>query len=379
MTSTHVEVQPTSTPTPASRPTTQLVIGCLVIPVILVMAVGAVVFRTWRTAAAELTVPDADVLLVRTEPNEAAPLIARFGAGQTLHVTGRSADWRWLALELWEGQQGWARRPLDILVWQLRAEPATPTPGIVASAQITPVVETMIRLAGGTFTMGSPDGLGEADEWPAHTIMLAPFAIDRTEVTVGHYWPCVEAGVCAAPTNSASQRAAHYLNDVAFDNHPVIYVPWSEAKTYCTWRGKRLPTEAEWEMAAGWDATRSAKTLWPWGNEPTTQQVNLGGRLPDTAPVGALNDDRSPAGVLDMAGNVREWVLDWYKVDYYRVTDETNPTGPSNRRGEGVGRVVRGAAFADTLDEARTANRGHEDPAYGYATVGFRCVQDVSP
>lgn len=121
----------------------------------------------------------------------------------------------------------------------------------------------MIAIPATTFTMGSPPGLGENDERPAHVVSLPAFEIDRTEVTVGQYWQCVEAGACAAPTSDAGQTEAHYLNDPSFDNHPVINVPWTEANRYCTWRGKRLPTEAEWEMAAGWDAGRGAKLQWP--------------------------------------------------------------------------------------------------------------------
>lgn len=376
-----LEAQTTPGPArpPAPRPVTQMVIGCLVVPVILVLIVGAFLGYIWYTATAELIVPAADVLLVRTAPDESAPLLARFGAGQHLPITGRSADWRWLAVEIWDGQQGWAQRPLDLLVWQLRADVATPQAGAPLPVSPPPIAEEMITLAGGAFTMGSPPGLGEADEAPAHTVTLSPFAIDRTEVTVGQYWQCVAAGACDAPTGNASQAAVHYLNAVAFDNHPVIHVPWSAAKAYCEWRGKRLPTEAEWEMAAGWDAGRHAKLNWPWGNEAVASEVNVAGRLPDVAPVGTLTADRSPAGVLDLGGNVREWVLDWYKVDYYRLSDTTNPAGPTSRRGEGVGRVVRGASFADPIASARTAKRGHEDPAYGYNTVGFRCAQTVTP
>lgn len=376
-TATTIQATAAQSRPPAPRPTTQMFIGCLVIPLVLALGIGLVVWRIWRVAKAELTVPDTAVLLVRTAPDDAAPLLARFGAGQTLPLRGRSADWGWLAVEIWDGQQGWARRPLDIWVWQLRADLLASTP-VSASppATMTPVAEQMIALVGGAFTMGSPTDLGEVDETPAHTITLAPFAIDRTEVTVAHYWECVQQRACAPPTANADQIAPHYLNDVAFDNHPVIYVPWSEAKAYCTWRGKRLPTEAEWEMAASWDPARQAKARWPWGDDPSTQTANVANRLPDPAPVGTFPGDSSPVGALDMGGNVREWVLDWYKVDYYRLSDETNPTGPSNRRGEGAGRVVRGAAFADPIELARAANRGHEDPAYGYATVGFRCAQD---
>lgn len=360
----------------APRPTTQMAIGCLLIPLLVTLAIGGAAFYMWQNASADLSVPNGDVLLVHAQPDEAAPLLARFGAGHTFHVMGRSDDWRWLEVALWDGQRGWALRPLDIFVWQIRAEPSTPQPIQASVAQPTPVDEEMIAIAGGTFTMGSPPGLGNADESPAHAVTLSPFAIDRTEVTVGQYWQCVQAGACAAPTSSASQSHPYYLNNVDFDNHPVIQVPWSEAKAYCTWHGKRLPTEAEWEMAASWDAVRNAKTLWPWGNVSDAARANVHGETPDAAPVGSFPADLSPAGVLDMGGNVREWVLDWYKVDYYSQADNTDPTGPSSRRGEGAGHGVRGASFANNIDQARSASRGHEDPAYGYATVGFRCAQD---
>jgi formylglycine-generating enzyme required for sulfatase activity len=226
--------------------------------------------------------------------------------------------------------------------------------------------------------MGSPPGLGEADEAPAHPVSLSAFEIDRTEVTVGQYWQCVAAGACAAPIAETGESVTHYLNNPTFDNHPVINVPWVEANRYCGWQGKRLPTEAEWELAAGWDIERGAKLRWPWGNDSPGEKINVvefsGGQ---PAVVGSFPADKSPVGVLDMAGNVSEWVFDWYKVDYYNVADETDPVGPTNRRGEGTGRVVRGASFADPLEQARTANRGHQEETYGYPTVGFRCARDL--
>lgn len=378
MTDAIVEDQPTSTPPreAAPQPTTQMFIGCLVIPVLLVLVLGGVLFRTWQNAATNLTVPDANVLLVYSAPDEAAPLIARFGAGHVFEVLGRSDDWRWLEVETWDGQSGWTLRPLDILVWQIQADPSVPQENSGVVLRPDPVEEEMVSIDGGTFTMGSPPGLGDEDESPAHAVTLSPYAIDRTEVTVGQYWSCVQAHACLTPTEDRSQTQPHYINDPAFDNHPVINVPWSEAKAYCTWRGKRLPTEAEWEMAAGWDATSGAKARWPWGNEGEVEEANLNARRSDTTTVGSYMDDSSPAGVLDMGGNVREWVLDWYKVDYYSVADDTDPTGPSNRRGEGSGRVVRGGYFASQLFQARTAARDHADPAYGYPMIGFRCAQD---
>jgi formylglycine-generating enzyme required for sulfatase activity len=235
----------------------------------------------------------------------------------------------------------------------------------------------MVAIPVTSFTMGSPPGLGQDDERPAHVVTLPAFEIDRTEVTIGQYWRCVEAGACAPPTSDASPTEAHYLNDPAFDNYPVVNVPWSEAHNYCLWRGKRLPTEAEWELAAGWDVNKKAKLLWPWGNNARPAYANVGDTaLHGPAPVGSFAADTSPTGVLDMGGNVSEWVFDWYKVGYHGVVNETNPVGPSHRRGAGTGRVVRGGAFVDPLDEARTANRRHQAEAYGYPTVGFRCARD---
>jgi formylglycine-generating enzyme required for sulfatase activity len=167
------------------------------------------------------------------------------------------------------------------------------------------------------------------------------------------------------------------LNDPAFDNHPVVNISWEAARQYCTWRGQRLPTEAEWEAAAGWDARRGAKLLWPWGNDETPPDaVNLGSNAA-TGPVvvGSSSADVSAAGVMDMAGNVSEWVFDWYKVDYYSVADDTDPQGPTQRRGEGSGRGVRGGAFSDDLANGRTARRSSRAETYGYPMIGFRCAQ----
>jgi formylglycine-generating enzyme required for sulfatase activity len=268
-------------------------------------------------------------------------------------------------------------RPLDILIYQIEAGPATPATLADLPPVVTPVQEEMISIPATSFTMGSPPDIGEDDERPAHVIKLPAFAIDRTEVTVGHYWACVLAGVCNAPTRDSSQSEAHYLNDPAFDNHPVINVTWADANTYCAWRGQRLPTEAEWEVAAGWDIARQAKLQWPWGNKVGGVKVNVGPTAStDTTVVDSFTADVSPLGVLDMGGNVSEWVFDWYKADYYSVADETNPLGPTHRRGEGSGRVVRGGSFATPLEEARAANRQHREEGYGYPTVGFRCAGD---
>jgi len=373
------QTQPHPTRAPAERPATQMMIGCFVIPLLVAAILGGAFFYVRSRSSSQLTVPARQVLLVRAVPDETAPLLARFGEGRVIKITGRSQDWRWLEVALWADQRGWALRPLDILVWRINAYETTPEPSKSILTTITPVVEETVAIPATTFTMGSPSGLGEEDERPAHAVMLPAFELDRTEVTVGQYWQCVEAGTCATPTGDASGGEPHYLNDPAFDNYPVVNVPWLEASHFCTWRGKRLPTEAEWELAAGWDMARSAKLLWPWGNESAQGPVNVGdSSLGKAAAVGSMTGDQSPLGLLDMGGNVSEWVFDWYKVDYYSVADETNPIGPTNRRGEGTGRVVRGGSFADSLEQARIANRGNQAAEYGYPTVGFRCVKDKS-
>lgn len=371
------QTRPRPNRAPVERPTTQMMMGCFVIPLLVVALLGAAFFYVRSRASSQLTVPARQVLLVRAAPDETAPLLARFGEGRLVKITGRSRDWRWLEVELWDDRHGWALHPLDILVWQINAYETTPEPGKSAITAVTPIAEEMVAIPATTFTMGSPTGLGEEDERPAHAVTLSAFELDRTEVTVGRYWQCVQAGACAAPAADASGGEPHYLHDPAFDNHPVVNVPWLEASHYCTWRGKRLPTEAEWELAAGWDAARNAKLLWPWGNESPQGPVNVGNTSPGKAVVvGSTVGDKSPLGLLDMGGNVSEWVFDWYKVDYYSVADETNPIGPTNRRGEGTGRVVRGGSFADSLEQARTANRGNQAAEYGYPTVGFRCAKD---
>ena len=371
----HTDPQPTRPAAP--RPTTQMAIGCFIIPLIMVIIAFGLFTYVRANASARLTVPEGEVVQARAMPDSDSPLLARFGAGQELRIIGRTEDWRWLEVDLWDGQQGWTLRPLDILVWQMEVPAKVPQPPDSLPPPVTPETTQMIDIPATTFTMGSPPGLGEPDEEPAHPVSLSAFAIDQTEVTVGQYWQCVEAGECAAPIADASQTEPHYINDPVFDNHPVINVSWAEANRYCLWQGKRLPTEAEWEAAAGWDNDRGAKLLWPWGNNADESQANVGDTSVGDAVVGgSFPNDRSPLGLLDTGGNISEWVFDWYKVDYYSVADDTDPVGPTHRRGEGTGRVVRGGSFADPIDQARTTNRGHREATYGYPTVGFRCASD---
>jgi formylglycine-generating enzyme required for sulfatase activity len=197
----------------------------------------------------------------------------------------------------------------------------------------------MVFVPAGEFTMGSSDADKDAygDEKPQHTVYLDAFWMDKYEVTNAQYKKCVDAGKCSRPSESKSYTRSSYYGNASFDNYPVIYVSWNDAKTYCEWAGKRLPTEAEWEKAARGADGR----IYPWGNTFDISKVNAERKVGDTTEVGAYPAGASPYGALDMAGNVWEWVADWYSANYYASSPRNNPTGPSS----GQYRVVRGGAW----------------------------------
>jgi serine/threonine-protein kinase len=194
------------------------------------------------------------------------------------------------------------------------------------------------------------------DEQPMHPVALDGFWIDQTEVTNAQYRQCVEAGDCDPPPNSSSSTRDFYHGNSTYDDYPVIYVSWHQANAYCEWAGTRLPTEAEWEYAArgtdGWE--------YPWGNAvPDATLLNYNGNVGDTTAVGSYPDGASWCGALDMAGNVWEWVADWYASDYYRRSPSHNPTGPSS----GEYRVLRGGAWINFQIYIRCAFRLRHHPS----------------
>ncbi len=194
----------------------------------------------------------------------------------------------------------------------------------------------MVLVPAGEFTMGSNSG--DDDEKPPHLVYLDAFWIDKYEVTNAFYKKCVDAGKCQRPNPTGSSTRNAYYGNTQFDNYPVIYVAWADAKTYCEWAGKRLPTEAEWEKAARGTDGRT----YPWGNDWDAKKLNSGeGGAGDTVAVGSYPAGASPYGVMDMAGNVWEWVADWYDASYYSKSPVRNPTGPSS----GQTRGVRGGAL----------------------------------
>jgi sulfatase modifying factor 1 len=222
------------------------------------------------------------------------------------------------------------------------------------------------------------------DEEPAHMVSLSSYAIDQTEVRVEDYERCVSAGVCSPPAFSPG--------DPRFDRPslPITHVTWEDGVTYCAWAGGRLPTEAEWEFAARGSASRD----YPWGQVYNSYLCNHGAFAPDEtdgsdgfvglAPVGSFRDGATPEGLVDMAGNVSEWVLDFYDPDEhtgfgYPNASQHNPKGPPT----GVEHVIRGGSYLQGAAWMRTAWRGVAQNQPGLrllaaADVGFRCASDAA-
>lgn len=211
----------------------------------------------------------------------------------------------------------------------------------------------------------------------AHKVKLSAYELDRTEVTVAAYDNCTRAGVCAPAT--------YTRGDQRYDRPdlPITHVRWEDSVRYCQFMGGRLPTEAEWEFAA-----RGVKRrIFPYGNIPNPRVCNQGSRSRDDtdardgyvqlAPVGALSGCTTPEGILDLAGNVAEWVSDFYMIDEsgfgYGGGDEENPKGPAT----GTFRVIRGGSYHDAPDSLRGASRAYLTAARS-EHVGFRCAYDTS-
>jgi formylglycine-generating enzyme required for sulfatase activity len=243
----------------------------------------------------------------------------------------------------------------------------------------------MLFMTGGVFRMGSDEG--DPGEQPSHLVRLDPYFIDETEVTNGQYASCAEAGACSPPRSSGATYHPTYYGDPAFDDYPVIFVSWYDAEAFCQWRGGRLPTEAEWEKGAGYDPIQAIKLRFPWGDAFSGDQVNfcdrncpLERRDPtaddghrDTAPVGSYPGGRSPVGLYEMAGNVMEWVSDWYDPRYYRISTDINPLGPL----QGEFKALRGGSWLSAEEGLQVTVRGSYDPTVARANLGFRCAASI--
>ncbi len=252
----------------------------------------------------------------------------------------------------------------------------------------------MIRVPGGTFVMGSDVG-GQQDEHPAHRVTLASFFLDRTEVTNGAYAACVSAGKCGAP-DPASARRSHFGPDSAFRGaeQPVSSISWGDARAYCGFVGKRLPTEAEFERAARGDDERT----YAWGNEPPSAERAVYGTT-RTSNVGTHPAGAGPYGHLDLAGNVWEWLEDFYDPDAYRrpgaahgipgTCDEIRAAQDALRSSGRQGftgsnpipteceHVLRGGAFNYGGPGLRASNRVHHPGRFKLIMAGVRCAKDA--
>lgn len=229
----------------------------------------------------------------------------------------------------------------------------------------TQVPQGMVRVSGGYFPMGTSSA-GADDEKPLHFVYTAAFFIDKYEVSNAQYGEFLRATGHPKPK---------FWDDERFNgpDRPVVGVSWYDAMAYARWKGRRLPTEAEWEKAArGTDARP-----FPWGKKFDRGFffffVNIFGgddNYAFTAPVTYYQSGRSPFGVFNMSGNVWEWCLDWYAGDYYRFSPEMNPEGPA----AGSEKILRGGSWVNDIDGVRATRRAHNDPNTKNEIAGFRTV-----
>jgi serine/threonine-protein kinase len=224
-----------------------------------------------------------------------------------------------------------------------------------------------VYVPAGEFKMGTNDL--DPQERPIHNVYLDAYWIDQTEVTNGKYAKCVGAGVCGRPANENSYTRFPYFSDPMYADYPVIRVDWKQARDYCDWADGRLPTEAEWEKAARGTSER----IFPWGPaNPSDKLVNYNKSFGDTTVVSKFPDGASPYGALDMAGNVWEWVNDWYDPEYYSNSPTGNPQGPPSA----AKRVLRGGAWnAEGALYIKTAYRHATEDYSNTISIGFRCVR----
>lgn len=224
--------------------------------------------------------------------------------------------------------------------------------------------QSMVLVPAGEFTMGS--WTGDADERPVRRVYVEAFYMDTDLLTVGHYAKFLDATAHDVPPEwNIMSRAQHR-------NRPVVNVDWADAAAYCTWAGKRLPTEAEWEKAARGTDGRT----YPWGDEPPTRfhgnmMKELWNNHMGLTPVGMFEAGKSPYGLNDMAGNVWEWVSDWYAPDSYKTGPVRNPTGPPT----GAYKVVRGGSWGSGPEGLRAAERETHVPSFQGFGTGFRCAK----
>jgi formylglycine-generating enzyme required for sulfatase activity len=293
-----------------------------------------------------------------------------------------------------------------------------PSPTAVPTATTMPLEfpvagGAMYFIPGGFFEMGAEaSGLFEEctnftdgcqEEWfapsePAHMVLLAPYFLDLHEVTNEAYVTflndifttevsCLGQPCVVHDESQVSREENTFFVAAEFSNYPVAGVTWYGAAAYCEWRSARLPTEAEWEKAAGWDDQAATKRRYPWGEVFDGELVNfcdVNCEAPQSnsdfddgqaaaGPIMSYERGRSPSGGYDLGGNVWEWVSDWFDAEFFTEAIYTNPIGPET----GEAKVVRGGSWFDTGNFMATTIRFPSPPDNADKTIGFRCAADL--
>jgi len=249
-----------------------------------------------------------------------------------------------------------------------------------------PVKDDMVQIPAGSFLMGSTrqvDRNAYPAEFPQRRIDLDAYEIDTYEVSALQFLRFVLA-TDRPPLIDWRYDGGNFQESMM--HHPVMHVTWYEAEAYCKWAGKRLPTEAEWEKAARGEDGR----VYPWGNQPAGLSRSNFGRTGLSGPVRdrperlmlyppVISVDKyenavSPYGVYQMAGNVSEWVADWYDAKYYSSGPDRNPPGPQH----GTQKAFRGGGWIDSTPAVRAAQRNGADPNTKMNWLGFRCARSIS-
>lgn len=228
--------------------------------------------------------------------------------------------------------------------------------------------QDMTLIPRGEFTMGSHEHADEA----AHQVVLDPYYIDKYEVSNARYKEFITAAGHPAPAYWDDPRLSK-------PNQPVVGVSWNDATAFCKWESKRLPTEAEWERAA---KGPEGDNHYPWGHKLDSTKANYGQNVGRTMPVDSYPDGVNGFGVYNMAGNVFEWVSDWYDPKYYKQSVALNPQGPEkgyNFANQGPVKVLRGGSWLAPETSLHTSHRFWNQPennSYGVG-LGFRCAKSA--
>jgi formylglycine-generating enzyme required for sulfatase activity len=288
-----------------------------------------------------------------------ATIVLMMAVGALIRQRGQGRFW-FLTLLMAVTFVGWIPGPVQAQQQEIKGKDGAP----------------MVLVPAGEFPMGSDEG-GD-DEKPVHRVFLDDYYIDRYEVTVEQYAKFLKARGMNEPPMWLAMDEPHH------QKRPVVNVDWLDASNYCKWAGKRLPTEAEWEKAARGTDGR----VYPWGNDPPDPlRANYGKKQWNNhaalVPVGGLKDGKSPYGIYEMAGNVWEWVSDWYDPNYYTTSPSRNPNGPES----GKYRVLRGGSWDFAPENLRSSRRDfnipsshdYDSPSYRNFNSGFRCAKNPGP